>query len=128
MCGPMAESAPILVVSKPLPAAELAGLIGRPFPDMVKFVVDVERQIVAVGGELHADAEGVLLEQESRQADLWGGNYHPGLGEGECIEYESLINVRPSAGNRGLEVADPALRERIRVVIFTLIGRGEALP
>jgi len=120
----VSDAAPILVVTKPLPPAELAELVGAPFPDMVKFVVDVERRIVAVGGHLHADAEALLIDQGSRQAALWGGNYYPGLGEEECVEYESLINIRPGAGNPGLEVEDPALRARMREVIFNLIGSG----
>ena len=98
----MSADAPILVVTKPLPAVELAKLLGAPFPDMVKFVVDVERRILAVGGHLHADAEAVLIDHGSRQAALWGGNYHPALEEAECLEYESLINIRPGANNPGI--------------------------
>jgi hypothetical protein len=123
----MSPAAPILLVKKPLAAAELSRLVGHPFPDMVKFVVDVERKIAAVGGELHADAEEILIEDGSRQIALWGGNYFPGRGEGECIVFNSLINVRPAAGNRSLTVEDPVLRDRIREVVFVLIGRGEPL-
>ena len=124
----MSGSAPILIVKKPLAPAELAKLIGNPFPDMVKFVVDVERRVLAVGGQLHADAEEVLLEGGSRQASLWGGNYHPGLGEAECVEFESMINLRPSCGNLTMGVQDPKLRERILDVVFALLGRGETIP
>jgi hypothetical protein len=120
----VSAAAPILVVTKPLPPSELAKLLGAPFPDMVKFVVDVELRILAVGGDLHADAEALLIERGSRQGAVWGGNYHPGLDEEECIEYESLINIRPSAGNPGLEVEDTVLRGRIREVVFALLGRG----
>lgn len=95
---------------------------------MVKFVVDVERRIVAVGGHLHADAEALLIDQGSRQGALWGGNYYPGLDEEECVEYESLINIRPGAGNPGLEVEDRALRARVREVVLSLIGRGKLRP
>ncbi len=123
----MSADAPILVVTTPLPTAELAGLLGAPFPDMVKFVVDVDRGILAVGGHLHADAEALLLERGSRQTSLWGGNYHPDLDQEECLEYESLINIRPGR-NPGLEVEDAALRGRIREVVFTLIGRGRPRP
>jgi len=125
---PVSETTPILVVTKRLLPAELARFIGAPFPDMVKFVVDVERRIVAVGGQLHADAEALLIDQGSRQESLWGGNYHPELDEEECIEYESLINIRPAAGNPGLDVQDLAIRERIRAVVFSLIGSGRPLP
>jgi hypothetical protein len=70
----------------------------------------------------------VLLADGSRQADLWGANYYPGRGEGDCIEYTSLINIRPAIGNRSMEIADPAIRRRVQSWTFELIGRGEALP
>ena len=125
---PMSAAAPILVVTKPLPPSELAKLLGAPFPDMVKFVVDIERRIVAVGGHLHADAEALLLEHGSHQQGLWGGNYHPALDEEECLEYESLINIRPGAGNPGLAIEDARIRARVREVIFALIGQGRPRP
>ena len=81
---------------------------------MVKYVVDVERGIVAIGGEMHADAEAALLEAGSRQADLWGANYYPGRGRDGCIEYTSLINIRPGAGNRGMELLDPNIARAAR--------------
>lgn len=123
----MPAEAPIIVVMKPLPASELAKLLGAPFPDMVKFVVDVEHRIVAVGGHLHADAEALLIDQGSGQAALWGGNYYPDLGPEACIEYESLINIRPGR-NPGTKVEDEALRARIREVVFDLVGRGSPRP
>ncbi|MBI1876498.1 MAG: hypothetical protein HYZ58_08450 [Acidobacteria bacterium] len=94
---------------------------------MVKLVVDVRRCVVAVGGELHADAEALLLEQGSQQADLWGANYYPGLGADRCIEYTALINIRPSRGNRSMQVQDVAVRDAIRSIVNDLVGRGEAL-
>lgn len=123
----MSSEAPIILVTKRLASADLARLVGHPFKDMVKFVVDVELKKAAVGGELHADAEEILLENGSRQSALWGGNYFPGRGEGECVVFNSMINIRPAAGNRALDVQDPALRARIREIVFALIGRGEPL-
>lgn len=82
---------------------ELARLVDLYFRDMVKYVVDVRRSVVAVGGELHADGERLLLEAGSRQQDLWGANYYPGLGPERCIEYTALINIRPSQGNLSME-------------------------
>lgn len=118
----------IVLVRAPLPPARLRALVDRWFGDMLKFVVDVERGLLAAGGELHADAEVVLLADGSRQADLWGANYYPGRGEDDCIEYTSLINIRPAAGNRGMEIGDEAIRARVRQLTFALLGRGEALP
>jgi hypothetical protein len=125
----MAEDAPdIVIVERRIEPAELARLVLLHFEDMVKYVVDVERRLAAVGGELHADAEQLLLQSGSRQADLWGANYYPGQGPEECIEYTSLINIRPAQENRSMLIADPGLRERIREITFALIGKGEALP
>lgn len=116
----------IVVLRVPIDPSELRRLVGR-FEDMVKYVVDVERRVIAMGGEMHADAEQLLLEDGSRQADLWGANYYPGRGEEGCIEYTSLINIRPGAGNRGMELLDPELRRIVREVTMALVGRGEAL-
>jgi hypothetical protein len=125
----MTENAPdIVIVERRLAPAELARLVLLHFEDMVKYVVDIERRLAAVGGELHADAEQLLLQSGSRQADLWGANYYPGRGPEECIEYTSLINIRPAQGNRGMLIADPDLRVRTREITFNLIGEGEPLP
>lgn len=105
----------------------LRTLVDRFFEDMVKYVVDLERCVAAVGGELHADAEAVLLEAGSRQQDLWGANYRPGLGPEDCIEFTSLINIRPSQGNPSMIIENEAVRDRVRELTYRLVGRGEAL-
>jgi len=108
--------------------AVLRRLVDEVFEDMVKYVVDVERGIAAVGGEMHADGEQALLDDGSRQADLWGANYYPGRGPAECIEYTSLINIRPAAGNRSMEIQDEGVRDRVRELTLALVGGGEPLP
>jgi hypothetical protein len=117
----------IVILNDPIRPEDLARLARETFVDMVKYVVDLERGVIAVGGELHADAEQALLETGSRPWDLWGANYYPGCGPVGCIEYTSLINIRPAQGNPGMEVQDPAIRERIRDLTHALIGTGEAL-
>jgi hypothetical protein len=116
----------VLLLERRIEPSELRRLVER-FEEMVKYVVDVERGLLAIGGEMHADAEQVLLEAGSRQGDLWGANYYPGRGRDGCIEYTSLINIRPAAGNRGMELRDEALRARLREITYILIGEGEAL-
>jgi len=123
----MKEKPDILILDRKVSREELAGIVQGYFGDMVKVVVDVRRELVAVGGELHADAEQLLLDSGSRQTDLWGANYYPGQGPDRCIEFTALINIRPSQGNRGMAVADPELREAIRRITFKLIGQGEEL-
>lgn len=124
----MSDPPPIVLVEDRIPASELARLAALFFEDMVKYVLDLERGVAAIGGELHADAEALLLAAGSRQEDLWGANYYPGRGEDDCIEYTSLINIRPAQGNRSMEVEDAGLRGRLRNLTFELIGRGEPLP
>lgn len=127
--GHLMDSIPdIVLLTEPVESAVLAALVDRFFEDMVKYVVDIERGTAALGGELHADAEALLLEAGSRQEHLWGANYYPGRGADGCIEYTSLINIRPSQDNRSMEVQDEEVRRRIREITFRLIGRGEALP
>jgi hypothetical protein len=123
----MSELPPdVLLLETRIEPSELRRLVER-FEEMVKYVVDVERGRIAIGGEMHADAEQVLLEAGSRQPDLWGANYYPGRGREGCIEYTALINIRPAAGNRGMELGDEALRARVRELTFALIGEGEAI-
>ena len=124
----MTNQPEIVIVHTRIAPHELARLTGAFFENMVKYVVDIERQVAAVGGELHADAEQLLLDAGSRQTDLWGANYYPAKGREECIEYTSLINIRPAQGNRSMSIADPAIRKRVREITFNLIGEGEPLP
>jgi hypothetical protein len=123
-----AEIPDIIVLRDRIDDLTLRVLLDRFFEDMVKYVVDIEREVAAVGGELHADAEAVLLDDGSQQRNLWGANYYPELGPDACIEYTALINIRPSQGNRSMEVEDAAVRERIRNLTFRLIGQGGPLP
>ena len=88
---------------------------------MVKAVVDVSRGIMAIGGELHADEEAVLLDQGANQADLWGINLYPDAAPSERIEFDSMINVRPAQGNRSRSVEDPVLQARIRDLVARLV-------
>lgn len=122
------EEPEVVLVERRIDPATLRRLVERHFEDMVKYVVDVARGLAAVGGELHADEEALLLENGSLQEDLWGANYYPGRGRDECIEFTSLINIRPAQGNRGMTIEDPSLCERVRELTYLLIGEGEPLP
>ena len=117
----------ILILTERISADALERLVRGSFGDMVKYVVDIERGAIAIGGELHADAEQALLEWGSRGSSLWGANYYPGMGRENCIEFTSLINIRPAQLNPDMGVRDPAIRERIRALTFALLGEGEPL-
>jgi hypothetical protein len=117
----------IVIVERRIAPLELRRLVDLYFGDMVKYVADLRRLVIALGGELHADAKAVLLAAGSRQDDLWGANYYPGRGAHGCIESTSLINIRPARGNPGMEILDPEIRETLRRLTFDLLGEGEVL-
>jgi hypothetical protein len=123
----MDDDTDIVILDQRVPLDVLRRLISDGFGDMVKYVVDVHREVIAIGGELHADAEQLLLGSGSRSQDLWGANYYPGRGRDDCIEFTALINIRPAQGNPGMDVASLATREQIRTLTHRLIGEGEDL-
>ena len=91
------------------------------FGVMVKATVDVEREVLALGGELHCDEEALLLEDGSEQGHLWGINIYPEKSEADRIEFDSMINVRPSQNNRSRGVENPETQERILQIVSKLI-------
>ena len=93
------------------------------FGDFVKGVVDVERGILGLGGELHADIEDLLLSQGSVQQDLWGINLHPNESWPDMVEFDSLINIRPRQNNRSRYVEDTFVREQIIDLLDRLLQR-----
>ena len=80
----------------------------------IKLAVDVRRKVIAGGGGMHADCEAVLLEDGSRQADVWGADWVP---EGQEVRFESLINVRPKQRNRTMRIDNHALRVKIEQIV-----------
>lgn len=91
------------------------------FGDMVKAVVDVSLETMAVDAELHSDEEAFLLERGSKQADLWGINLYSELQDEAFVEFDSMINLRPSQGNRSRGVEDSLVRERIVRIVRALV-------
>jgi len=91
----------------------------RMYGNLVKAVVDIRLEMMAVDAELHSDEEAVLLNSGSRQEDLWGINIYPGLDRNgpDFIEFDSLINLRPSQNNRSRGVEDPAVRKKITSIV-----------
>ena len=94
------------------------------FGNLVKAVVDVQREIIVVDAELHADEESLLLENGSKQENLWGINLYPEFDKSseEFIEFDSMINLRPSRNNRSRGVDDPIIREKIIAVVHRWIS------
>ena len=86
----------------------------------IKLAVDLQRGILAGGGELHADCEQRLLEDGSEQAAIWGADWYPLK---QTVGYESLINIRASASNRSMEIQSPEIRAQVSQIVHTLLGK-----
>jgi hypothetical protein len=93
------------------------------FGNMVKAVVDIDRELLAVDAELHSDLEALLLGDGSKQKNLWGINLYPELQGDEFIEFDSMINVRPSQNNRSRGVEDEVIRKRITEIVSKRVKR-----
>lgn len=112
-----------VTASQPVTLDELRQMLGTRFSDLVKGVVDLRRSVMLLDADMHADEEAALLAEGSAQADLWGINLYPDLPEADWLEFDSMINLRPSFGNRSRGVDEPAIREAIAELVRTLVRR-----
>ncbi len=110
------------IITKTIDRSTLKKLAEERFGDMVKAVVDIDRHIMAIGGELHSDEEQILLEQGSKQENLWGINLYPDRSDEIWIEFDSMINLRPHQGNRSRSVDDAATQAAIRATVSSLVS------
>ena len=105
------------ILQEKISREQLRALATNTFVDMIKCVADVNRGLLAVDAELHADLESMLLENGSEQEYLWGFNLYPDeIGE-DFIEFDSLINIRAWQGNRSRDVEDESIRKQIREIV-----------
>jgi hypothetical protein len=102
---------------------EVRALAHGRFGDMVKGVVDLARGILVLDADMHADQEADLLADGSSQADLWGINLYPEMAEDAWLEFDSMINLRPSFGNRSRGVDDPATQAAIAGFVARVVRR-----
>ncbi len=104
------------ILNEKISRADLKKIAEERFGDLAKAVVDIEKDIIALGGDLHADIETLLLEQGSKQENLWGINLYPDSDD-DWIEFDSMINIRPRQGNRSRDVESPEIRAKIIEVV-----------
>jgi hypothetical protein len=102
---------------------ELTEMSTKMFGNLVKAVVDIEKEIMAVDAELHADEEALLLENGSQQKNLWGINMYPELTGDDFLEFDSMINLRPSQNNRSRGVTDVEIQKKIIAIVNKLVRK-----
>jgi len=112
----------IRIVKMPIKKTELAEIAKEEFGDIVKAVVDVEQEIMAIGGELHADEEVELTDKEnSKRENTWGINLYPKKSDGDWLEFDSMVNIKPHYGNRSRDVESQEVREKIKNIVNKLV-------
>lgn len=112
----------IKIIDKKISEKELREIAKDFYNIMVKGVVDIKREILAVGGEYHMDANNILIENGSQQQDVWGFNWYFDKKRDKRIEYVSLINIRPMQNNKTMEVQDSDLRSKMKVIILKYLS------
>ncbi len=112
------------IINKSISLAEMVKMAESKFGNLVKAVVDTDKKIMAVDGELHADEEALLIKKGSNQLSLWGINLYPGkYGSAEFIEFDSVINLRPSQNNLSRGVDNKDIQNQIRQIVNQLVTK-----
>lgn len=87
---------------------------------LIKLAVDVERGILAGGGDLHADCESSLLQDGSKQENIWGADWVP---DDKEVRFDSFINIRPNQNNPSMTILDPAIRDQVERIVRQLLEK-----
>ena len=112
----------MIILERPISRAELKEYAANTFGDMIKCVADVDKGLLAIDADLHADLERLLLEKGSEQSALWGFNLYPDESGDDFIEYDSLINIRSWQGNPSRDVLDQEVRGKIENIVEKFIA------
>jgi hypothetical protein len=112
------------LIDQPVSVKTLSKIAIQRFGDLVKAVVDVNKEIMVIDASLHADEEAYLIKSGSDQRDLWGINIYPSLEGDDFIEFDSMINLRPSQDNITRGVDNLAIQTRIRKIVNMLIKQS----
>lgn len=112
------------IIDSPISISQLTTIAEQRFGDMTKAVVDLEKNCMVVDADLHADQESLLLQEGSKQVNLWGINLYPELyGDDDFVEFDSMINLRPSWGNNSRSVEDLEIQKKIISLVNSLITK-----
>lgn len=110
-------------IDGPITLARLQEIANERFGDLVKGVVDIEKELLIVGPELHIDGATELQEKASSKSEhLWGINLYPGEAGEAFIEFDSVVNLKPQLGNRTRGIEDASIRDRIIKIVRSKIS------
>ena len=111
------------IVESQITIDELKEMSNKMFGNLVKAVVDAEKEIMAVDGELHAEEQELLIENGSKCENLWGINIYPDNKDEDWVEFDSMINLKPGLGHRTRGMENPEIREKIIKIVNKLVKK-----
>lgn len=111
------------IVENQITIEELKEMAKQKFGSLVKAVVDVEKEVMAIDGELHSDEQGLLIEKGSKQENTWGINIYPDEKGENWIEFDSMINLKPLFNNRTRGVENSETREKVIKIVEKLVKK-----
>lgn len=112
------------IIKKEISLEELKKICQTRFGNLIKAVIDIEKKIIIIDADLHSDEEAFLLSEGSKQENLWGINLYPDLYRSEdFIEFDSMINLRPSQANKTRGVDDPKIQKKIKDIVSKFIKK-----
>jgi len=111
------------IIDSKISIGELKEMAKQTFGDLIKAVVDIKKEVMVVDGELHSDEEDLLLQNNSKQENLWGINIYPGNKSEDWIEFDSMINLRPFSGNLTRSVDNQKTRKKIIEIVNKLVEK-----
>ena len=105
------------ILDKNITRDELRQMAEKMFGNLVKVVVDIEREVVAIDAELHVDLAELLVKNGSTNKNLWGANIYPDSTGADWLEFDSMINLKPQFNNRTRGIDDPVIQEKIAGIL-----------
>lgn len=111
------------IIKNKITRDELCTLAHEQYGDLIKAVVDIEKSIMGVGGELHVDIQSLLISQEGSRGDMtWGINLYLDKNGDEFVEFDSMVNIKPLLGNKTRGVESEETKHKIRNIVASLVS------
>ncbi len=111
------------LVTDKITISELHKMSQRMFGGLVKAVVDIEKKIMVVDADMHADQEAFLLKEGSLQSNLWGINFYPEMDDEDFVEFDSMINIRPQQKNFSRSIENGDVKNKIMEIVTSLVQK-----
>lgn len=100
----------IITKSNPYSKEEIEKLKEQ-FDVYIKTVIDIKKKICSAGCDRHFESEKILLDDGSKQSDVWGGGIDLYT---ETIDSNSFVNIRPADKNTSNEIQDSKIRAEFK--------------